>query len=124
MTSFPTWQQIFDNKEFVAAVLFAWSALIGQMFHAVKKSLEDDMDCIHWFRSDFRRSVAAMIGNFFGVVIFVQSGVVVDVFTGPHGGWWGVILFGLMNGFSADSALNKAQREQWTDEQRAARKKP
>ena len=37
-------------------------------------------------------------------------------------GWWALLLFGFANGFSADSALNKASREQWTAEQRAAAK--
>jgi hypothetical protein len=37
-------------------------------------------------------------------------------------GWWALFLFGFMNGFTADSALNKATRAAWTPEERALAK--
>lgn len=122
MTSFPSIKQIFDNPDVAAAIIFCLSALPGQVLHGIKKWADGEVDCIlSWYTQNGRRTVSALIGNAAGMLIFIQTGVLTPIYQAPNG-WWALVLFGFMNGFSADSALNKAQRAQWTDEQRAAAK--
>lgn len=122
MTSFPSLKQIFDNPEVAAAIIFCVSAGLGQVVHGVKKWAEGEVNCIaHWFTKDARRTVGAIIGNGASIFLFIQAAPLGPIYQVPNG-WWALILFGFMNGFSADSALNKTTREQWTAEQRAASK--
>jgi len=120
MTSLPTVKQVLDNPDVAAAIIFALAAVVGQLLHGVKKSLDGDVPCVDWFRKDLRRTFSAMLGNAVGMLLFIQTGVLGPVYQAPNG-WWALILFGFMNGFSADSALNKATRAAWTPEERAAK---
>jgi len=107
VSSFPSIKQIFDNPAVAAAVIFCVAAVIGQIMHGVKKSLDGEVSCIEWFSKGIGRTLSAMIGNGGGMLLFIQSGALETVYQGQNG-WWHLILFGLMNGFAADSALNKA----------------
>lgn len=108
MHSFPTLGQIFDNPDVAAAIIFIIAAGAGQVLHAVKKWAEGEVDCVlDWYRKNARRTVGAVIGNGAGMLIFIQTGVLGPMLQLPNG-WWALILFGFMNGFSTDSALNKA----------------
>ena len=122
MSFFPTAKQIFDNADVAAAILFCLSAGIGQVTHGVKKWADGEVDCIlSWYTKNIRRTVGAAIGNGAGMLIFIQTGVLGPVMSMPNG-WWAICLFGFMNGFSSDSALNKATRTAWTPEQRDSAK--
>lgn len=109
MNSMPTLQQVFDNKDFVAALIFIGAAGVGQFFHAVKKwAMDKNVDCMmDWFTKDKKRTVLAIFGNLGGMVVFIGTGVLGPILVQPNG-WWALILFGFTNGFSADSALNKS----------------
>jgi hypothetical protein len=118
----PTLAQIFQSPDAIAAGLFIASAIAGQLGHGVKQSLEGETTCVDWFRRDLKRTLAAMIGNLFGMIIFIQTGVLGPMLELGPKGFFAIILFGISNGFSSDSALNKSTRASWTDEERAARK--
>src|SRR4051812_30595680 len=119
MTSLPSLSQIFDNKDFAAVLMFAISALVGQLWHGVKKSLEGDVSCVGWFTNNLPRTIGAAMGNIGGVAVVASSGVLGAVMAHPNG-WWALCLFGFMNGLGFDSTLNKATRDVWSPEQRAA----
>lgn len=121
MNSLPSIKQIFDNPDAAAAIIFCLSAVAGQILHAVKKWADGEVESpIAWITNGLRRSVGAMIGNLGGMIVFIQTGVLGPILALPNG-WWAIFLFGFMNGFTADSALNKAKRQAWTEEQRAAK---
>lgn len=122
MSSFPTMKEIFDNKDVVAAMLFCVAAGFGQVLHAVKKWADGEVDCIwDWVKSSPRRTVGAVLGNLIGMVAFIQTGILGTIYQVPNG-WWALILFGLMNGFTSDSALNKSVRTVWTEAERTEKK--
>ena len=124
MTSLPTLKQVFDNPDVAAALIFCAAAAVGQAMHAVKKWADGTTDCLFgWFRSNLRRTVGAAIGNVGGMLVFIQTGVLGPLLALPNG-WWAIVLFGFMNGFSTDSALNSATRKAWSDEERAAKTLP
>lgn len=103
--------RIFENQDALAALIFCCSAGIGQVMHALKKWADGDVDGpFAWLTTGLRRTVGALIGNLGGMIVFVQTGVLGPLLTMPNG-WWAIFLFGFMNGFTADSALNKATRE-------------
>jgi hypothetical protein len=96
----------------IAAGLFIAAAIAGQLGHGVKQSLEGETSCVDWFRRDFRRTLAAMIGNVFGMIIFIQTGVLGPMLELGPKGFFAIILFGLSNGFSptARSTSRRARR--------------
>lgn len=121
MNSFPSLKQVFDNPAVAAAVIFCVAAALGQLLHAVKKWTEGEVECVwSWISSSPRRTVGALLGNATGMLVFIQTGVLEPIYQAPNG-WWALILFGMTNGFSADSALNKATRNAWSPEERAAK---
>ena len=65
---------------------------------------------------NFKRTLAAMIGNVGGMVAFVATGALDGI---PHIGT--IIALGISMGISLDSVINKGAREPWTQEQRAAK---
>lgn len=102
--------RIFENPDALAALIFCCSAGVGQIMHALKKWADGDVDSpFAWLTSGLRRTVGAMIGNLGGMIVFVQTGVLGPLLAMPNG-WWAIFLFGFMNGFTADSALNKATK--------------
>ena len=114
---------VFANKEAVAALVFCLAAAAGQILHAVKKWADGDAECLlSWFTTGLRATVGAIISNMVGMVVFVQTGVLEPILALPNGGW-SLFLFGLMQGFSIDSGLNKGARTAWTAEERTARGK-
>lgn len=115
MTSFPSLKQIFDNPDAAAAIIFCASAAIGQVMHAVKKWADGEVESpLTWLTTGIRRSVGALIGNLGGMIVFIQTGVLGPILALPNG-WWAIFLFGFMNGFTADSALNKATKAASSD---------
>lgn len=116
--------KIFENSDAAAAMLFCFSAGVGQVLHALKKWADgESASLVGWFTSNIKRTISAMIGNLGGMLIFVQTGVLGPILALPNG-LWAIFLFGFMNGFTADSALNKSNRATWTDEQRKAAADP
>lgn len=113
--------KIFENNDALAAVLFCASAGAGQVMHALKKWADGESSSLAgWFTSNIKRTIGAMLGNLMGMIVFVQTGVLGPMISLPNG-WWAIFLFGFMNGFSTDSALNKSARTEWTQEERAAK---
>lgn len=94
------------------AAWFATAAVAGQTLHAVKKWAEGEA----WVMANFRRTVGAVCGNIAGIVGFVSTGALDDMTKIGT-----VIALGVFMGFSADSALNKGARAEWTPEERAAK---
>lgn len=111
---------ILGNHDVLAAAVFCLAAAFGQLLHAVKKWADGTTDsAFGWLASNLRHTVSAVIGNGAGMLVFIQTGVLGPIAAQPNG-WWALCLFGFMNGYTADSALNKATRAAWTDEQRQA----
>lgn len=106
---------ILSDKTFSNAVLFCIAATAGQILHAIKKWAAGEVDNpLQWLTTNLRSTINAAIGNLGGMIAFIATGVLDPLSPGA------LLIFGLMNGFSADSALNKATRSAWTPEQRAA----
>lgn len=104
-------KSILSNPDVFATVVFCLAAGAGQLLHAFKKWGEGTVESLgEWLFDNPRRSVAAVIGNLAGMLVFVQTGVLGPM-TGLPNGWWAVVLFGFMNGYSADSALNRASKQ-------------
>lgn len=103
-------QYVASNPEIIAAVIFCAAAIIGQICHALKKWAADEVDTpALWFTTGVKRTIAALAGNIGGMLVFIQTGVLSPMLTQPNG-WWAIFLFGFLNGFSADSGLNKATK--------------
>lgn len=108
-------KSILNDPAVINAVLFCCAAALGQVLHALKKWADGEVSSpLDWITVSLRHSVGALIGNLGGMIAFVGSGVLEPMAPGA------LVIFGLMNGFSADSALNKATRTAWTPEERAA----
>lgn len=104
-------QAILRNPDVVAAMVFCLAAGGGQALHAIKKWAEGTSASLwEWLFGNPRRTVAAVIGNGAGMLVFIQTGVLGPM-TGLPNGWWAVLLLGFMNGYTADSALNRAARQ-------------
>lgn len=113
--------KVFNNSDFVAASVFCVSAGVGQLLHAVKKWADGEVDGIFsWVFGNIKRTISAVIGNIGGMVVFIQTGVLGPILLLPNG-LWAIFLFGFMNGFTADSALNKSSRKEWTPTEREIR---
>lgn len=111
-----TLQAILNDTTTINAIIFCLAAALGQVLHAVKKWADGEVDNpLEWVTQSARHSVSAMIGNLGGMIAFVATGVLDPMTPGA------LVIFGLMNGFTADSALNKASRTAWTDVERAAK---
>lgn len=106
---------LLKDQVVVNALIFTAAALLGQFLHAVKKWTEGEA----WLLVNIRRTVGALIANVTAIIGFILTGAlngIPDVYT--------VIFLGLTMGFSTDSAINKGQRKEWTEEERAAATKP
>lgn len=106
---------LLKNPDVLAALIFCAAALAGQVLHGLKKWGDGE----DWMLSNFRRTVGAMIGNIGGMAVFIQTGVLGPLMAVPNG-TFALILFGFMNGFTSDSALNKGSKKIWSDDERAA----
>lgn len=112
-----TIQAILNDKTTINAVIFCLAAALGQVLHAVKKWADGEVNNpLDWITNSLRHTVSALIGNMGGMIAFIATGVLDPMTPGA------LLIFGLMNGFTADSALNKATRAAWTPEQRDAAK--
>lgn len=114
-----TIQAILNDKATINAIIFCFAAGLGQALHAIKKWADGEVENpLDWLTVSARHSISALIGNMGGMIALVATGVLDPMTPG------GLIIFGLMNGFTADSALNKATRTAWTPDQRDAAKGP
>ncbi len=114
-------KDIISNPNVIATVVFCIAAAIGQFIHAVKKWADGEVGTpLDWITKDARHTFSAILGNLGGMLVFIQTGVLGPIAAQPDG-WWAVVMFGFMNGFTADSALNKSTRQEWTAEERAAK---
>lgn len=96
------------NQEILAALVFCAAAAVGQLLHAVKKWADGaSTSPLTWLTTDIKHTVSAMIGNSVGMLVFIGTGVLGPIAAQPNG-WMALALFGVANGFSADSALNKS----------------
>lgn len=122
MHNLPSLRSIFDNPDAAAAIIFCLSAAVGQTLHAIKKWADGETSSpFSWLTTGLRRTVGAVIGNLGGMLVFIQTGVLGPILALPNG-WWAIFLFGFMNGFTADSALNKSARAEWSEDQRKENK--
>ena len=109
--------QVLNDRATINAVIFCLAAGLGQVLHAIKKWADGEVESpLAWITERARSTISAVIGNLGGMVALVSTGVLDPMTPG------GLIIFGLMNGFTADSALNKATRNAWTPEKRQAEK--
>jgi len=109
-----TIQAIMNEQSTINAIIFCLAAAVGQVLHAIKKWADGEVESpLDWITQRARSTISAVIGNMGGMIAFVATGVLDPMTPGS------LIIFGLMNGFTADSALNKATRSAWTPEQRA-----
>ena len=108
-------QAILSSPDVVAALIFCAAALAGQFIHTVKKWAEGQ----NWILPNFRRTVGAFIGNIVGMAAFIQTGVLAPMMSLPNG-TFAIVLFGFMNGFTSDSALNKGTNKVSMEDQQAA----
>ncbi len=106
-------QTALKNPDALAALIFCAAALGGQVLHAIKKWCDGE----DWVLSNLRRTVGAVIGNMVGMVVFIQTGVLAPIMA-QQNGLFAIVLFGIYNGFSADSALNKGTRKVLTEDER------
>ena len=88
------------------SVLFAGSAIAGQILHVVKKWAEGEK----WVFSNPRRTVAAIIGNISGIVAALTVAGVDNLTIAQ------CLAAGVTLGLSADSLLNKGTRKVWEKE--------
>lgn len=103
--------QAFASPDADAAMLFCAAAILGQIAHSIKKWGEGDAPCaFYYLTNSVRRTIGAAFGNVGCMVVFVQSGVLGPMMGLPNG-WWSIVLFGFMQGFAANSALNRAKKE-------------
>lgn len=104
--------QMLNSADFMAAMLFCSAAVLGQVSHSVKKWGEGEAPCaFYYLTTSIRRTVGAVFGNVGAMVVFIQSGVLGPMMGLPNG-WWAITLFGFMNGFSANSALNRVKKDE------------
>jgi hypothetical protein len=106
-------QTVLKDPSVLNATVFCAAAFAGQGLHHVKKWAEGE----DWTMANFRRTVGALAGNVAGMLGFVATGALDDMAKIGT-----VIALGAFMGFSADSALNKGSRKEWTDEERKASK--
>lgn len=92
----------------MSSTLFCISALFGQILHTVKKWAEG----YHYTHASIKRFIAAIIGNFTGIIGFVSTGALDGMQIGT------LIAFGLFMGLSANSIINKGERTEWSYGQR------
>lgn len=106
-------QKVLQDPSVINAVAFASAAIVGQVLHALKKSLEGEA----WVLENAKRTIAAVIGNFIAIAGFISTGALDEITKIAT-----VLALGLFMGFSADSAINKGgARQVWTDAERAAK---
>lgn len=98
-------QTVLENPTVLNASLFCVAALVGQIFHAIKKWAEG----YNWIMDNFRRTIGAVIGNITGMIGFVSSGALDNI-----GSMGTLLALGLFMGLSADSVLNAGSRVKWT----------
>ena len=105
-------QKILQDQSVLNAVAFGSAAIIGQVLHAMKKWAEGE----EWVLANVRRTVGAVVANFVAIAGFISTGALDSM---PKIAT--VLALGLFMGFSADSAINKGGRKEWTEEERAAK---
>lgn len=104
-------QAVVADRAVMNEVLFASSAIVGQILHAIKKWAEGD-DVMF---SNIRRTVAAIIGNLTAIIGAMAMGLGnLDISQ--------AILAGLTLGLAANSVLNRGARREWSKERREAKK--
>lgn len=105
-----------DRATAINFVCYCLAAMAGQFGYASKLWLAKEIDCVmDRFRQDPRATILALLTNFStigGVAILIPFGQM------PM---QAAILMGFMQGWTADSAVNKSVRPIWTDAQRAAK---
>ncbi len=106
-------QKVLQDQSVLNAVAFASAAILGQVLHALKKWAEGEA----WILANAKRSVAAVIGNLIAIMGFISTGALDSM---PKIAT--VLALGLFMGFSADSAINKGARREWTEAERNANK--
>lgn len=107
-----TIQTVLKDPSVLNAAVFCIAAVGGQILHTVKKWTEGEA----WVMENWKRTVGAVTGNLIGMIGFISTGVLDDMTKIAS-----VIALGIFMGFSADSAINKGTRTEWTPQERAAK---
>jgi len=103
-------QVVLSDPSILKATVFTIAAISGQSLHAVKKWSEGEA----WVLANIKRTAGAVVTNLMGIIGFVSTGAL-DGITAMGT----IFALGLFMGFSADSAINKGAREQWSAAERA-----
>ena len=105
-------QKVLNDPSVLNATVFCMAAVLGQIFHAVKKWTQG----YDWVLSNPRATIGAIIGNITGMVGFIATGALDDIQKLGT-----VIALGLFMGLSADSVLNKGSQVKWSPTERKAK---
>lgn len=100
------------DKSVANALLLIVGAGLGQCLFWVSRWANGEQ----WVMCNFRRTVAAMIGNITALAALLAAGTTDGMSVAA------AFFSGLTLGVAADSLLNKGARKEWTDEQREEKK--
>ena len=95
------------DKSTLIPLIYLGASLAGQVLSWWKKWGDGEAIVL----TNFRRTVAAVIGNFMTSAAVIGAGAVPDL---PQA----ALLVGLLAGYGMDAAINKGIRRPWTQEER------
>lgn len=101
------------DKTHLAQLVFLAGAILGQVMFWLKRWAQDEKPIMGYVK----RTVAAVIGNFTGVVTILVSGALGTM--SPEAAF----SYGIFLGISADSVLNRGERKEWPDVKREDEKR-
>lgn len=111
---------VYDSRAFIQFWVLCLFGFIGMTANYTYKWLSDEIKGSLWYYmvgSRPRRTLLAL-ATFAGYALTTVISPVLD-----GAGWSVVVNLGLTTGFAVDALVNKADRQVWTDEERAKRDK-
>lgn len=103
-------QTVLKDPSILKATVFCGAAVAGQIGHVAKKWSEG----LAVVLPNLKMTVGAVIANLVGMAGFISTGALDGIQSIGT-----VIALGIFMGFSADSAVNRGVRQEWTEEERA-----
>lgn len=111
-------RSLWSSRELVQLLVLIVAGTLGMMANYTYKWLRDEIQGSLWFyiAGSYPRRTALAFITFCGYAITTVMSPMLD-----DAGWSVVINLGLTTGFAIDALINKADRQAWTDEDRARR---
>lgn len=109
---------IFYSRDMVKFLVLLGFGCVGMIANYVYKWLRDEINgsLAHYLVGSHPRRTLLALATLCGYALTTVISPVLD------GAGWGVVInMGLTTGFAIDALVNKADRQVWTDEQRAKR---